>query len=367
MASVLMVTTSPERRGAEVFASGLARGLRARGHRCDLAAVRPTDRADPLPVPVVGRSRWDPVGLARLARLARTHDLVVGHGSITLLAGAAVSAAAGRPFVYRSIGDPSVWGRVPLAPARIGAPLGRAAAVVALYDGARAELIGRYGLRPERVVVIPNAVDARRFAPADATDRLRARDRLGLDDDRSWVGFLGALSTEKRPGLALAAVAGTEDLGLVVAGDGPDAARVRAEAARIAPDRIRVVGALEDPRILLAAVDALVVPSRTEGMPAAAIEASMMEVPVVATDVGGMSAVVVDGVTGRLLPADPTAGAVGRALAEAAAARGTLGPAARAHCLDRYGLEGVVDAWSDLIDRVVTGRRPAGHGATRGT
>ena len=176
---VLMVTTSPERRGAEVFASALADELDARGHSCTVMAVRPTTSDRPLPVRVAGRSRWDPVGLARLTRAAAAHDVVVGHGSVTLIAGAAIAAGARRPFIYRSIGDPEQWGDVRLASLRVRRPMRRAAAVVALYDRARGALIDRHGLPPGRVRVIPNAVDANGLGPVDEGARAAARARLG--------------------------------------------------------------------------------------------------------------------------------------------------------------------------------------------
>ena len=58
---------------------------------------------------------------------------------------------------------------------------------------------------------------------------------------------------------------------------------------------------LDGSEAALAAIDVLVVPSRTEGIPAVAIEAGLAQVPVVATDVGGVSSVVIDGVTGMLV------------------------------------------------------------------
>lgn len=366
---VLMVTTSPERRGAEVFASTLADELDARGHSCTVMAVRPTTSDRPLPVRVAGRSRWDPVGLARLTRAAAAHDVVVGHGSVTLIAGAAIAAGARRPFIYRSIGDPEQWGDVRLASLRVRRPMRRAAAVVALYDRARGALIDRHGLPPGRVRVIPNAVDADGLGPVDEGARATARARLGLDDGIRWVGYLGALSAEKRPEVAVRVIAATAGTGLVVAGDGPLRARTERLAAALAPGRTRFLGAVDHPRELLDAVEGLLLPSRTEGIPAAAIEAGMCGLPVVASAVGGLVEVIDDGRTGRLVATDGDDGAgVGplqEALLDALAHAVPMGGAARERCLSRYSMAVVADSWSALVDEVVN--HPSGGRARRGT
>ena len=90
---------------------------------------------------------------------------------------------------------------------------------------------------------------------------------------------------------------------------------MRRLAAELAPGRVRFLGPVGRPRALLDQVDALVMPSRTEGLPAAAIEAGMVGLPVVGYAVGGMPEVVVDGTTGVLL--DP--GTLARALRAALA------------------------------------------------
>ncbi|UDY33928.1 glycosyltransferase [Dermatobacter hominis] len=370
MARVLMLTTSPDRRGAEVFAVALAEALEPLGHRCTLLAVRPAAASNPLPIPAAGRSRWDPVGLSRLASAARRHDVVVGHGSATLLAGSLAARVARRPFVYRNIGDPAQWGEVPLAAARIGWPLRGAAAVTALYEGAREELIGRYRLDPRRVRVVPNAVDAAGLGATelDATEldatglgdtgAATAAPAVGpLDPDLDRVGWLGALAEEKRPELAIRAVAGDPGLGLLVAGDGPLASEARRLATELAPDRVRFLGSVGRPRDLLDHVDVLVVPSRTEGLPAAAIEAGMVGLPVVGYAVGGMPEVVLDGVTGVLLDPRSADGpdapaALAAALRDAVARGEELGVAARQRCLERFDLPVVAGLWSEVIDSV---------------
>lgn len=359
MNRVLHLVSSADRRGAQVFAWQLAAELGGPPLH-EVVAVAPASTNNPLELAHLGRRRTDARGMARLVAGLRNSDLLVAHGSSALLHGLIAGTLAGRPFIYRNIGDPSAWGAVRGADQRIGLPLRRAAAVSALYPHARTHLIETYGLEPDRVTTIPNAVP--QFPAPSAARRSAARRELLLDDDLEWVGFVGALSEEKGVLRALDVVRSDPGLGLVVAGDGPQAALledlVQADLAVGARNRVRVVGVIDDPRSVLDAIDVLVVPSRTEGIPAVAIEAGLCGVPVVATDVGGLREVVLDGVTGVLV-ADPSPASLRPALRHALANKGALGAAARRRCEERFTMEQVAVEWSDLIDRVRDGQEGA--------
>lgn len=347
----LSVVSTTDRRGAEVFATELASWLGHRGHAVRVLALAPANGADTLDIAHVGRSRSDPRSLIALVRAVRAADVVVSNGGTTLLPTAAAAAMAGRPFVYRNIGDPTTWGDTRFADARIGIPLRRAARVVGLYQASGDELLTRYRLDPERLTVIPNAVDVDQFPEPTRIDRQRASNDLGLSPDLTWIGFVGALSPEKNPLAAIAVVAADPRLGLVVAGAGPMERECRSTADRTAPGRVRFLGRVPSSRPVLQAIDALVLPSRTEGIPGVAIEAGLCGVPVVASAVGGLAEVVTDGVTGTLLAdASPRRWADG--LRAAVDASSDLGPAARRHCLARFSFEVVGAAWSEVLEQV---------------
>lgn len=347
-----MVITTPERRGAEVFASDLAVALDGLGVDADLVALMPTGSQGALDVEVLAATRWNVRGLARLARLARTYDLLIAHGGDTLIPTTVAAATARRPFVYRNVGDPSVWGSTRLAGLRLGVPLRRARSVAALYDTAADHFESHHRVARRRIAVIPNAAPARRFTPVTESERSRLRTRLGLDDGRVWVAMVGALSPEKRPLLAIDAVASDERLGLLVVGDGSQRAECSVAAAGATHGNVRMLGVSDDVAAIYGAVDVVVIPSRTEGMPAAAIEAGMRGVPVVATDVGGMAHVVVHGVTG-LLVTEPTPATLRDQLLLAAGRRDELGPAASSWCHDRFAMDVVARRWRDLIEESV--------------
>ncbi len=346
------IVSSTSRRGAEVFASDLFGELAGRGHDCHLAALE-AGSAPAITVADLGHGRWDPVHLLAMARRARGYDVVVGFGSSSLAAGALVSLLARRPFVYRSIGDPAAWADVRWRALRIGLPARRAARIVALYPAAGRAWERIHAVSPTRITSIPNAASAYRFAPVSPSERLTARRRFGLSADLRWVGFVGSLTEEKRPLDAVAVVSGDPSLGLLVVGSGPLGAAVEA-AANACPDRIRMLGAQSDLGPVYAAIDAVLITSRTEGMPGVAIEAGLCALPVVATDVGGVPEVVVDGVTGALFAVGDVA-AARTALATVADEAASLGAAARRHCAERFGLDVVTDAWEELLVQVATG------------
>ena len=350
MTGILHLISSNQRRGAETFGVELGAELTRRGHDVQVVAVTASSVGPFLDVEVAGRSRLDPLGTAAIVRRARKAQVVVSFGSISLQAAAIASTAARRPFVYRNIGDPSVWGDVRGANLRIGAPLRRASHVVAVFPRAKDVLESRYRLDSGKVSVIPRGVPADRFPVVTDADRTAARARLGLDEDRRWVAYVGSLTPEKDPLLALAAVAHLPDAGIVVVGDGPLASELATDT-RLPPGRKRILGPVDDVRPVMAACDALLITSHTEGVPGVAIEAGLSGLPVVAPRVGGIPFVVIDGETGVLVDGrDPAA--FGDRVAEALRSP-LLGAAAAQRTRAVFSMSSVAAAWESRLAAVV--------------
>lgn len=228
-----------------------------------------------------------------------------------------------------------------------------------------AEALRPRGAAGARTDVIPSGVDTEIFRPRpDTRDATRAR--LGLPSGPPIIGTVGRLEVRKGTDVLLEAAAALRKKGLpevrvVVVGDGPLRDELPALAARLGlADQVFMLGDRSDVHEVLGALDLFVLPSRTEGMSNALLEAMATALPVVATAVGGNPEVVAAETTGVLVPPDNStamAEAIARLLASPdAAAR--LGVAARAHVVDRYSapamvrrLEAVYAAVADAAPR----------------
>jgi glycosyltransferase involved in cell wall biosynthesis len=162
------------------------------------------------------------------------------------------------------------------------------------------------GVPAERVVVIRNAIDTRRFDAVESWDRERLRQLLPTKPEL-MVTAAGRLSPEKGFGLLVEAAASVikelPETGFILFGDGPLMPDLRKQVQRHGlQDRFILAGFRSDVDQLMPHSDLVVLPSYTEGLPNVALEALAAGVPVVATAVGGTPEVVEDGVCGLLAP-----------------------------------------------------------------
>jgi glycosyltransferase involved in cell wall biosynthesis len=352
----LQVITSTARRGAERFAVALAPELAWRGLTVRTVAL--VDAPAPaLEVEVLGSSRLGPATLRALRRAAGSASVVVAHGSTTLPASFLATLGTGVPFVYRNIGDPRYWATTRARRLRTRFLLSRAETVVALTAETGRRLTEHYGIGPERITAIPRGVAQAEFPRRSAGDRERARAALGIDPSARVAVCVGALSPEKDIPNAVDAMALLpERWQLLVAGEGPDRPAVEAAAAAVPGDRIRLLGQVADPASLLAAADLLVLPSRTEGLPGVVIEAGMVGVASVVTDVGFVGEIVEDGVSGHVVPAgDPAALADGILRSEPELDR--LGQAAHDRVSAGFSLAAAADRWFEILSPLAAARR----------
>lgn len=323
--SVLVVLTSANRRGAEIEGSQLSRQLVALDVDSACVALSGASFGQPLDVEVLGPSPLAPKALRRLRQRARRVDVVVAYGGSTLPACAIALTGLRTPVVYRSIGDPRQWVRNGLHRSRTALLFKRLTHVVALSDSAAQAITELYGVDRSKISVIPNARDPVHFRPATASERTAARASFGLRPEARVVAAVGALTGEKCIGRAIDIVAASDDMTLLVAGDGPERDALITYGQQCLRDRVRFLGSVEDVRSVLWAADALLLTSRTEGMPGIVIEASFCDVPAVATDVGAVREMSLRIATLRVLGDDGNGTAV-RELANAVASRTSTAP-----------------------------------------
>jgi len=347
---ILQVTSTNERRGAETFAHQLGRALQERGHVVTTAALAPAGGTSHLPFEVLGPGRTHPTTLRRLLRATRAHEVVVSHGGTSLGPVTLAAGVTGRPFVYRNIGDPAHWAGARASGLRVGLPLRRAAAVMALSESAADFIAAHYRVDPRRIHLSTNAVDPDRFQRTTPEARRRAREQLHLDRDRPVLAYVGALSPEKRPDWAVRSLSGCpEGTTLLVAGAGPMAAGLLDGFER--QDDIRLLGSVDNPADVLAAADVVLLPSATEGVPAVLIEAALAGVPVVATAVGGVPDTASHLGGSVVVPPDDHDGFAQAVLAVLSG--DVPAPPSREQVLDRHGIPAVTDGWERVLGQVL--------------
>ena len=177
--------------------------------------------------------------------------------------------------------------------------------VIAVSEKMQRDLIAAR-VPEDKVRLLHNAIVLEKYRRTGETGALDAF--VGRQIPRPVLVSIGRFSPEKGhadlvDALAMVA-AGGRRISAVFAGDGPSRAELaaRIQAAGL-EDWIHLPGYAQHPARLLQEADLMVLPSHTEGLPNAALEAFAMEVPVLATRVGGTPEVVADGVNGRLVPA----------------------------------------------------------------
>ena len=212
-----------------------------------------------------------------------------------------------------------------------------------------AQLVRGDGVRAQRVTVIPNFLEPEAFDPLPESDRAAWRSARGIPDGAVLLGIVARLAPVKNHESLFRAVAKAgarfPALHLAIVGDGPSRGGLEALARELElDDRIHFVGMVPHRPNVNHHFDLVALPSLSEGFPNTIAEAMAAGRAVVATAVGGVTDVVLDGVTGVLVPP-----ADDQALADALAGRlddpaGTarMGMRAREVASERFAEDGVL-------------------------
>jgi len=235
-------------------------------------------------------------------------------------------------------------------------------AVVAVSQGMRADVLTSYpSLDPDRVHVVYNGIDTDFYRPDPGTDVL---ERIGVDPSRPYVAFVGRITRQKGvPHLLRAGLAFDPSLQVVLLAGAADTPELKAETdaaiaeLRASRDGVFVVSEMlprEQVRQVLTHALAFLCPSVYEPLGIVNLEAMACETAVVASRVGGIPEVVLDGETGLLVDydeADPAgletglAEQVNKLAADPGLAR-RLGEAGRARAVDAF-------AWDAIAQQTV--------------
>jgi glycosyltransferase involved in cell wall biosynthesis len=307
----------PDVGGPASHAPEVAGWLREQGHEVEVVVT-----ADGAPAPEAYPVRWVSRSLPPGVRHAAATRLVAArarHADVVYSTGmfgrSSLGALLARtPLVLKLTADPAferarrrglVAGEVGDFQAGGGGPLGKVlraardravarAAHIVCPSGFMRDLVVSWGVPAERVTLLPNAAprmtEARTFDPGP----------------HPVLAFAGRLTAQKDLGVALAALRELDGVRLLIAGDGPERARLEAAAG----ERVEFLGPLPRAEVLglLRAADAAILTSAWENFPHGVVEALAVGTPVIATRTGGVAEVVVDGENGLLVePGDAVA------------------------------------------------------------
>jgi glycosyltransferase involved in cell wall biosynthesis len=380
----ILMIVRPASGGMKAHVLALAQGLTSRGHTVQIAAPEASDiaisaRTDGFAVhevPIAGPLHPidDPRAVAALRGIIRAEgpDLVHAHGFKagfvgrlgTVLAGAPPFVVTAHNHVLRrnETARFAKWRYRTVERALTGC----VTRYIAVSDSIAAELVEDYGIDADRVTTVRNGVAPGPFLAEQ--DRAACRAAIGVPAEAPTFGLAARFSTQKGLRHLIAALPevrrAVPGALLLLGGSGPLESELREEAVALeVSSAIRWLGHVDDVPAFLATLDVYVSPSETEALGLGLIEAALAGVPTVATDVGGVSEVVLADKTGLLVPpADPPAlaGAVRRLLADRDLAA-DLSAAARMRCLAEFDPErmigGTLAVYASAVDSASGGRR----------
>jgi glycosyltransferase involved in cell wall biosynthesis len=350
--------------GAERMLVHLATGL-GPDYRSEAALIRDrwlagTLRARGVPVTML---RYTPRGFAvtlcDLVKLIRAKGVAVLHTHEFFMntLGLMASWLTGVPLVATVHGRNyySDRARRRIAYRLVGRFAGR---LVTVSEANKRFLAERVGIPPRRVQVIPNGVPVDGRASSVALSALR--ESLGLNQHHPVIGTVGSLYPVKGHRYLIDAAPFVLERFpqaiFVIVGQGGLRKELEAQAARLeVAAHLRFLGHREDVHNLLSIYDIFVLPSLSEGMPLALLEAMAAGLPAVATRVGGVMEVLDDRKTGLLVPSRDS-----RALADKMITllgdpplAKELGEAARHVAASRFPLAGMVRAYEGIYSQVI--------------
>lgn len=283
-------------------------GMQARGHQI-LLATRSTAKIAPvareagirvIELPFRRKTDWQTIAPLRELIRNEGYQIVHAHSSLDTWVGALAARLGGARFVRtRHLNLPMSrhWYNVH----------GHYDRLITCGEVMRSLLCRDFGFRPEEIVSIPTGIDFGRFVPG--AGRAAMREQLGLTTAQFMILMVGVVRGVKRYDVALRAFARLypecPQARLVVAGSGPMLTDMQelANSLGIAA-AVQWLGHRQDVPALMAAADAALLTSRSEGVPQAMTQALSMTLPCVATAVGGVPEIIQHRETGLLAPSE---------------------------------------------------------------
>jgi len=232
--------------------------------------------------------------------------------------------------------------------------------LVAVSKQIRRHIIEEEEINHPYIPVIYNGIEVAPFVKYGNTEREKARSQLGLNSGCYVVGTVCALYPRK--GISFLIEAASHVLSqqpnsvFLIAGDGPLRKALEEQIVRAGLEgKVFLMGHRSDIPQLMSVFDVFVLPSLTEGVPIAILEAMASAKPVVATRVGGIPEIVRDGITGMLVPLkspEALATAIGNLIREPELAA-HMGAAGQARILQEFSAATMAAKYNDVYEKLL--------------
>lgn len=218
------------------------------------------------------------------------------------------------------------------------------------------QLLLAHDVPASRIISIPNGIDTSQFKSASAAERTDLRRQLNLPEGVPIAVFVGRLQPVKQVDVLLQAWAGLTKGRLVILGDGEQRASLEAQATRLSlNNRVEFHGMVPNVVDFLRAADIFVLPSASEGLSVALLEAMASGLVPIATAIGGTTDLIQDGHTGLLVQSGDIAGlnaALCHALSDADWRR-SIGASARSFVVANYDMRVIAARLASVYREVV--------------
>lgn len=332
---------------------------------------------EPVLVPSDGGS-FDWRYLLRLVRMIRKErvDLIQTHLLTTSVYGSVAARCFGTPLVATFHGMVDVDPDDRHKQTKLRALNRKLNRVVFVSEALRQWFLGIGGLASEGTTVVHNGIDLRDFRPRTAEG---VREELGISPDAFLIGLVGDVRPPKAYDVLLEAARllchQQLDVQFVIAGEASGSLYEKLVRRRNEIDldhRVRFLGYRSDVARLMNAFDLYLITSSSEGFSLSTVEAMATGLPVIATRCGGPEEIVLDGITGRLIPIG-SATAIAEAVAALAldpATRERMGAMARERVEREFSLDVMVRRYEILYEQGIAAaghphaQTAAGHGAS---
>ncbi len=228
-----------------------------------------------------------------------------------------IAEQMGLPFSIKARGaDIMFWSGKDYALEQMQTATARAAGLLAVSQELAGQM-ARLGMPPDKITVHYTGLDRDRFRPLDHVGlRSKLAGALGFDlpNGVPLLVTVGALIERKGQELAIGALASLPDARLILVGKGDDELHLRRLARDLKVDhRVHFAGSVDHDMlpVILSAADIMVLPTRSEGLANAWVEALACGTPVVTCDVGGARELIASDTAGRLVERNVDAIAAG--------------------------------------------------------